>query len=140
MTLCDRLNTPRHKYCKGCRNTAVQNIAVIKEAAAPARLGTPTYPKDEIENEKQIFHTFHPALHFTHGSAGIVAFTADISYQDFCNFLSQLDINHTDTVENGRCIQTSAQSLHSAAARRLTPPTCARAHPDEVPHPCARTP
>lgn len=44
-----------------------------------ARLGTPTYPKDEIEDEKQIFHTFHPALHFAHGSAGIVAITADIS-------------------------------------------------------------
>lgn len=99
MTLCDRLNTLRYKYCKGCKNTTVQNIAVIKEAAAPARLGTPTYPKDEIENEKQIFHTFHPALHFTHGCAGIVAITADISYQDFCNFLSQLDINHTDTME-----------------------------------------
>lgn len=25
-----------------------------------------THPKDEIEEEEQIFHAFHPALHFTH--------------------------------------------------------------------------
>lgn len=25
-----------------------------------------TYPKDEVENEKQIFHAFHPAVHFAH--------------------------------------------------------------------------
>lgn len=37
----------------------------------------PTYPKDEIEHEKQILHTFHTALHVTHGAAGIVALTAD---------------------------------------------------------------
>lgn len=36
----------------------------------------PTYPKDEIEYEKQIFHTFHTALHFTHGATWIVATTA----------------------------------------------------------------
>lgn len=43
----------------------------------------PTYPKDEIEYEKQIFHTFHTALHFTHGAAWIVAITADISIDIF---------------------------------------------------------
>lgn len=43
----------------------------------------PTYPNDEIECEKQIFHTFHTALHFTHGAARIVALTADISINIF---------------------------------------------------------
>lgn len=48
------------------------NIAIIK---AKSSIGTEThpYPKDEVEHEKQIFDTFHPALHFAHGARWIVA-------------------------------------------------------------------
>lgn len=28
-----------------------------------------THPEDEVEGEEQIFHAFHPALHFAHDVA-----------------------------------------------------------------------
>lgn len=44
------------KYCRNKRNCA-------------DCIQIPTYPKDEIEYEKQIFHTFHSALHLGHRAA-----------------------------------------------------------------------
>lgn len=131
------LNTPRHKYCKGCRNTTVQNIAVIKEAAAPSAVRNTNLPKRwNWKRKADISHiSSRPALCSWFRWNRRDHRRYQFSYQDFCNFSSQLDINHTDTVEkNGRCIQTSAQSpplrrapfdtahLRARASRWGTPP------------------
>lgn len=44
----------------------LKNTAACSRYTPSAETRKPTHPKDEIEEEEQIFDAFHPALHFTH--------------------------------------------------------------------------
>lgn len=84
-----------------------------------------TYPEDDVESEKQIFHTFHPTLHFAHDATWFVG-VSDLLRDSFlfCSVF-QLDINPCNEDLRRYTIQTWNMRT-SAAARHLHTPISVR--------------
>lgn len=108
----------------------------------------PTHPKDEIEEEEQIFHAFHAALHFTHDALWSAAahdpnrfeYLPPRCYHCIVIVIIILSIlaagGRAPCIVHVLCCPATSKHAHKAAARRplfCTAPVMSRARRAEVP-------
>lgn len=107
----DMLNT----YDNAIPNIQIISIAIMLVPCEP----WPTYPEDEIKDEQQIFHAFHPALHFAHGSAWFLAISAPNACVLLCKTFPRLHMKHVMRLS---CAVTSKHAHKAARGLCVAPP------------------
>lgn len=102
----------------------------------------PTHPKDEIEEEEQILHAFHPALHFTHDALWSAAahdpnrfeYLPPRCYHCIVIVIIILSVlaagGRAPCIVHVLCCPATSKHAHKAAARRplFAPPLSCRVH------------